>query len=485
MKQLLTTKNILTCLLASTSLTGFSQNSEAAKPVNPPNILVFVADDAGMETGCYGYPGIKTPTIDRMAENGLKFEKAFLTAPQCSPTRTSLLSGKFAHTIGTEDLHTGLPEGIKILPAYLEEQGYFTGFMLKGHFGQNAADQFNWTDNGFWPDWVKGHWNENALGYFTEFVNKAGENPFFMWMAFVDPHRPYYDGVNDAPRVNDPAGVTVPPYLADTEKTRQDLADYYNYITRMDEHMGNMINVLREKGMLENTLIIYFSDNGAPFPRAKGTVYDAGIQTPFVACWPGHIEPGTSYPELVSMIDLAPTIIDVAGGEVPEDMYGNSLKEVFYDQNVQGREYIFAERNWHGADEHIRCIRTNRYTLIRNSIKTELPHGSPSDVSSSPSWQELKRLLQESKLTPGQQRLFEAPRPAIELYDLENDPDEFMNVANHPDYMQIGRELIGLLEQWRKETKDRPYYKRRKPDNVCRVTGFRITGERPVEYYIE
>jgi N-sulfoglucosamine sulfohydrolase len=178
-------------------------------------------------------------------------------------------------------------------------------------------------------------------------------------------------------------------------------------------------------------------------------------------------------------------MIDIAGGTVPEDMYGESFKPIFYDQSLPGREYIFAERNWHNADEHIRGIRTERFKLIKNSIKTELPHGSPVDISTSPSWQELKRLKYEGKLNPGQLRLFEVPRPTIELYDLEKDPDEYVNVANHPDYMEIGRELIDLLENWMEETNDRPYYQRRIPDTVCRVTGFRISGGRPAEYYVE
>jgi N-sulfoglucosamine sulfohydrolase len=481
-----TSKLFFNSLIASTAMAGYAINpTDAQQPPSPPNILIFIADDAGMEAGCYGYPSIKTPTIDWMAENGLRFDKAFLMASQCSPSRTSLLSGQFAHSINTEDLHTGLPEGIKILPSYLQDLGYFTGFMLKGHFGDNASKQFNWKDNGFRPDWVEGKWNDNALGYYNDFLDAKGDQPFFMWMAFVDPHRPFYDGINDAPRVTNPADVTVPPYLADTEKTRQDLADYYNYITRMDTHMGNMIEELRNRGLLDNTLVIYISDNGSPFPRAKGTVYDPGIQTPFVAYWPGQIQPGTTYPGLVSLIDLSPTMIDIAGGTVPEDMYGESFKPIFYDQSLPGREYIFAERNWHNADEHIRGIRTERFKLIKNSIKTELPHGSPVDISTSPSWQELKRLKYEGKLNPGQLRLFEVPRPTIELYDLEKDPDEYVNVANHPDYMEIGRELIDLLENWMEETNDRPYYQRRIPDTVCRVTGFRISGGRPAEYYVE
>jgi arylsulfatase A-like enzyme len=189
---------------------------------HPPNIVVFIADDAGMEYGCYGDTAAHTPNIDALASQGVRFTKAFLTSPQCSPSRTSMLSGQFAHTIGTEDLHTGIDSTTVLVPDYLKEAGYFSGLMLKGHIGKYGMAQFDWYDEGFWPDWVRDNtWHDKALGNFNTFLDQAGDRPFFLWVGFVDPHRPYRieDGQGGrAPAVNEPGQVSVPPYLVDSPK---------------------------------------------------------------------------------------------------------------------------------------------------------------------------------------------------------------------------------------------------------------------------
>lgn len=444
------------------------QNAHESKP----NIVVFIADDAGMDYGCYGNPYIKTPNIDALGRGGICFDNAFLTASQSSPSRTSMLSGRFAHTIGTEDLHTGLPDSVKILPAYLHEAGYYTGIMLKSHLGKNGDRQFDWNDNGFYPDWVQGKWNAKALDNFNQFLDSAGTQPFFLWVGFVDPHRAYRDedSVNAAPRVNDPGRTIVPPFLADDAQTRDDLSAYYDEISRMDAHIGNMTAALEKRGLRENTIIIYLSDNGMPFPGAKATAYDAGIRTPLIFNWPGHISPSTRYTGLTSTIDLAPTLLDLAGVEKPQHMFGQTFKAALFDQTTPGREHIFAERNWHGTDEHIRCIRTTQYKLILNSY-IELPLGTPSDLSTSPSWYALKERQRKGKLTPGQQRIFNCPRPSIELYDIVNDPNEFVNLAFRPEHKKTVGNLSKQLDTWRKSTGDHPSHMRRKPDEVDRITG--------------
>jgi len=444
-----------------------------------PNILVFIADDAGMDFGCYGNSGIHTPNIDALAEQGLLVENAFLTASQCSPSRSSMLSGQFAHTIGTEDLHAPLEEGIKILPSYLQDAGYFTGCMLKKHYGgKYANEQFNWYDNGF-QIWLKDQakWNREAVNYFTDFLDSVQNKPFFLWVGFVDPHREY----NDSPikKVNNPDDVYVPPYLVDSEKTRRDLADYYDEISRMDNHIGLMLEQLEKRGLRENTLIVFLSDNGMPFPRAKGTVYDAGIKTPLIFAWDGVIKPGAKYMELVSSIDLAATLLDVAGEPVPEDIYSRSIRRIFTDQTIPGRDYVFSERNWHDADEHIRCVRTKKYKFILNSY-IEWPHGM---LGTDPSWYELKNRQKQGKLTSAQQRLFECPRPAVEIYDLEKDPYELNNVADEAEYLEIGKELALELENWRDSTGDHPSHERRKSDKIDRVTGFPHTKKIPRDYW--
>lgn len=443
----------------------------AMEPVKtPPNILVFIADDAGMDFGCYGNQGIRTPNIDRMAAEGLKFNEAFLTCSQCSPTRTSLLSGQFAHTIGTEDLHTPLGATTKILPSYLEEQGYFTGLMLKTHIGPHGMKQFNWYDQGN-VSYRKGLWNDHVQENFSAFIEASDGKPFFMWCAFIDPHRPYGDSITGAPEVHSPTDVTVPPHLVDSKETRKDLAQYYDEIHRMDKHIGLILEELERRDLADNTLIVFFSDNGAPFPRAKATVFDTGIQTPLVIKWKGNIQPGTTYNDLVSMIDLAPTLLEASGSKIPEQMAGQSISDIFKDQDLPGRRYVFSERNWHDSDAHMRSIRSKKYKLILNTY-TWLPFPISGDYWQSGAWSDLLQGRVENTLTNGQLRIFEFPRPSIELYDLENDPHELVNLNTNPAYRSVIEDLNNELLQWQIETNDLlpPQVPRR--DIVDRKSGF-------------
>ncbi len=429
-----------------------------------PNIVVFIADDAGWnDFGVYGNDAVHTPNIDALAASGLKVERAFLTIAQCSPSRISILTGKYPHATGAEDLHMPLPDDEVLVPTYLQQQGYFTGDMRKQHYGPNGERQFNW-------------YAEETAEAFPGFLDAAAGRPFFLWVGFRDPHRAYQQGAFDPP--HDPARVKVPPFLADTPETRADLALYYDEIARMDANIGRFIAELERRGVRENTLVIFLSDNGMPFPRAKGTAYDAGIRTPLIFSWPARIEAGTTYEGLVSVIDLAPMLLDLAGADPSPHMHGQSLRPMLTDQRAPGRTYIFSERNWHNCDEHIRSVRTARYKLIRNAY-THLPLCTPADASRSPSWFSLIDLKKAGALTPEQARLFEAPRPRIEFYDLERDPGEFNNVADDPAYQEAVRELARVLDEWIDETGDFPPQMRRRDDNTDRITGVKFTQKIP------
>ncbi|MGF1638303.1 MAG: sulfatase, partial [Cyclobacteriaceae bacterium] len=292
------------CFLAlSLSNPAISQS----KATDRPNIIVFVADDAGWrDFGCYGNPNISTPNIDALAANGLKVDRAFLTTSQCSPTRTSLLTGEFAHTLRTEDLHTPLVEDKKTVAAYLGSSGYYTGLIRKSHIGPHAIKQFDYFDLSR---------DESQLPEFVEFLDRRNNKPFFLWHAFVDPHRDYEEGAFDPP--HDPDKVIVPPYLADTKNTRKDLAMYYDEIGRMDKNIGEVVVELKKRGLYDNTLIIFISDNGKPFTRAKGTLYDEGVRSPLILHWPKQIVKGRTSNEMVSLINLAPTFLDLAGVDIP------------------------------------------------------------------------------------------------------------------------------------------------------------------------
>ena len=432
-----------------------------------PNILVFVADDAGWrDFGAYGNDAIRTPHVDQLARSGLRIEKAFLTVAQCSPSRISILSGKYPHATGAEDLFMPLPEGETLVSTHLREAGYFTGIMAKRHLGAHGNEQFDWYDPASGKD----------FSAFSDFLNQAQrmEEPFFIWIGFRDPHRDYQSDILETPHA--PSGVVVPSYLADTLPTRRDLAHYYNEIARMDQNIGRMMEMLRRREMRENTLVVFLSDNGAPFPRAKATVYDAGIRTPLIFSWPAKIEARQVYEEsLVSVVDLAPTFLELAGAESPPEMQGRSLAGLLEDPaSHPGRTYVFAERNWHGCDEHIRAVRTERYKFILNEDYTALPLCTPSDVTGSPSWFSLKRLQERGALTHAQTRLFEAPRASVELYDLQEDPGEFVNKAGQAAYRDAATRLARVLSQWKERTQDFPPTQRRRADAIDRITGVRF-----------
>ncbi|MFN2127972.1 MAG: sulfatase, partial [Anaerolineales bacterium] len=324
-----------------------------------PNFLILIADDAGMDLGCYGNPFIKTPNIDKLATSGLKCEQTFLTAPQCSPSRISILSGQYPHTTRTEDLHTPLPEGINFITTYLQQIGYFTGSNGKTHWGPNGDKQFNWYADRF--------------DTFEGFLEEVKGKPFFFWTGFYDPHRTYQEGAISIP--HDPENVVVPDHLVDDSRTRKDIAMYYDEISRMDSIIGRYMEILDRKKLLKDTYIIFLSDNGAPFPREKGTLYDTGIQTPFIVSGP-NVPKGEVYGGLMSVIDFAPTILDLAGIEIPENMPGMSFSPLLNGDFVIAPEFVFSERNWHNCDEHMRTIRTDKYKLILNAY-TEKPPGTP------------------------------------------------------------------------------------------------------------
>ncbi len=273
---------------------------------------------------------------------------------------------------------------------------------------------------------------------------------------FADPHRPY--NAHPIEKVNDPNDATFPPFLVDDEATRRDLADYYDEISRLDGHVGEVLAVLKERKQLENTLIVFVSDNGMPFPRAKGSVYDTGMRTPLIFSWGDQIEAGSVFDKsLVSTIDLAPTLLDAAGIDKPEPMYGESLLPLLLGDANSSREHIFAERHYKRADEHLLTIRSATHKLIyTGAINANQPLVTVGEVYTSPSWYALKEKERAGTLTPAQQRFLENPRAQIELYDLVADPHELVNIADRPENQKIVRDLLGRMQQLRRETND-PY----------------------------
>ncbi|MGB3852735.1 MAG: sulfatase [Tunicatimonas sp.] len=446
--------------------------SEATAQSTPPNIVVFIADDAGWrDFGCYGNAAIRTPNIDRLAQQGMRFDQVFLTTPQCSPTRTSLLAGQYAHTLRTEDLHEPLAEGQTILPTHLKKAGYYTGLIGKTHIGLVGEAKFDLVEP------LKQ--SEPQPDDFKTLLDSAQDQPFFVWYAFSDPHRGYQPNTIDEP--HDPDQVVVPPYLVDTPETRRDLAQYYDEIGRLDRNVGRVLQLLEEAGKASNTAIFFLSDNGKPFTRAKGTLYDAGIRTPLVVRWPEQVDASSTYGGLLSAIHLAPTIMDMAGVAVDTAMVGRSLLPILTRNAVVPDEFVFSERNWHDCDEHMRSVRSDSFKLIKNAY-IEWPHGTAADLAGSPSHQALLRGKAQDRLTDAQQLVFEVPRPEIEFYNVKVDPYELTNLAYDVRYRPQIQTHYAALRRWQQQTDDFPPHVRRRYDNTDRVTGTMYHIGRPESY---
>jgi arylsulfatase A-like enzyme len=408
-----------------------------------------------MDIGCYGNPFIKTPNIDRLAAKGMMFENTFLTSPQCSPSRISILTGKYPHTTRTEDLHTPLPEDEKFITEYLRNAGYFTGHNGKTHWGDYGDAQFDWYSNNF----------DN----FGEFLQRAKGKSFFFWSGFYDPHRTYEENAISQP--HHPDQVIVRDHLVNDLRTRKDIALYYDEIARMDSVIGSYMKILEVEKLIDNTYVIFLSDNGAPFPREKGTLYDAGIQTPFIVTGP-NVPENELYDGLTSTIDLAPTLLKLAGIEIPDSFPGVPFTEVLTGDFGFTRDYVYSERNWHDCDEHMRSVRSNRYKLILNAY-TEKPHGTAADIANSLSWFSLLEKKEANSLSFEQSLIFTVPRPSVELYDLSVDPHEYHNLAMNPAFRNIAYDLLGILQEWMRNTNDFSPTKRTRMDHTDRITGIR------------
>lgn len=401
------------------------------------NVVFLFSDDQSMpDLGVYGNESIHTPNLDRMAEEAMVFRRAYVPSSQCSPARAGILTGRSPHSVGGSRLHSYVSNEFSSLIELLNNDGYYTGAYRKVH-QDNIRSQLD-----FYRD------DEDLERFFDE---RPDDQPFFLWFGSRDPHRPY--NLEDYDYRQDPAEVEVPDYLPDTEAVRKDLANYYAEITRFDRESGNILELLEEHDLTENTIVVMSSDNGMPFPRAKATLYEAGAKVPLIIKWPGHTDEGTFSDELVSLIDLTPTWLEAAGINVPEEMEGKSLIPVLKGNQTDFREYIFTERNWHDNWDPIRAVTGDRYKLIQN-YRPEVSYIPSLDIKDSPSYQEIERLKSENELSGNLSWYGENSRPRVEFYDLNKDPGEWNNLAENPEYDSLITEYQKVLSEWMNETND-------------------------------
>jgi len=445
------------CALLSIAVSCVSDEKQKA---HPPNFIVIIADDAAWDDfGAYGNHSVRTPNIDELAKKGLLFTNAFLTTSSCSPSRASILTGRYPHSTGAEELHMPLPMEQNLFPGELQKLGYYTALAGKYHLG-DIRPEF---------DTIYGGAPSGSEYWIEALNNRPKEMPFFFWFAALDPHRNYESGIIANP--HSPADVIVPPYLPDNEFTREDLALYYDEISRLDSNVGLIISELIHQGVFENTVVILMSDNGRPFPRDKTRLYDSGIKTPFIVQWPAKIKPGVC-DALISAIDIAPTILSLAGAGIPPVIQGQSFVHLFDNPNTSFRVHVFAEHNWHDFQAHERAVRSANYLYIRNSFP-ELNASPPADAVRSITFQAMIKMHDEGTLPPHQQDCFIFPRAAEELYDVVADPYQMNNLVLNETYSGVLHEMRSTLDKWIDDYND-VVPMNPTPDRFHRRTGNRL-----------
>lgn len=427
-----------------------------AKAQDRPNIIIFMADDIShSDLGCYGHPVIQTPNIDLLASNGIRFDNAFLTTSSCSPSRISIITGRYPHNTGAAELHTPVPKGQVVFPKLLRDAGYYTAQAGKWHFGPSALEPGDAMFGAF--DRVGGSLSEgggeSGAEKWVEYVKqRPRDQPFFMWFAAHDAHRDWDD--EWVPIKYEPSQVVVPASLRDTQTTREDLASYYQEVSRFDFFIGETIKALKEQQVLDNTLIIVMADNGRAFPRNKTRMYDEGIKTPFVVHWPkGMRKYGAASKSLLSAIDIAPTLLDVAGVPLSSTFQGKSFKPVLSDPDRKFRNFIFAEHNWHDFQAFERMVRTERFLYIENGLPSVDNRGAI-DVMGRGAGTELQKGFEENTLTDLQRTLFAIPQPRHEFYDCETDPQQASNLFGQAVWSKEQKKLAKVLGKWKVETGD-------------------------------
>lgn len=430
------------------------------------NVVIIIADDVGWnDLGCYGNDVVKTPNIDQLANGGMLFNNAFLTSSSCSPSRCSIISGKYPHSCGAPELHVPLPKGVTTLPLLLKNSGYYTAQAGKWHFGENVYSAFDrYTDkNGY----NNGNGGEKQWVRFIK--ERPKDKPFFFWLAAHDAHRPW--GANSFHVSHDAKDVEVPVYFVDTPATRADMVSYYNEISRFDHYIGKVVEELKRQKVYENTLIIVMADNGSPFPRCKTRVYDSGMKTPFVVHWPKKIKRAAECNSLISSIDIAPTVLDIAGIKTPADFQGVSMMPLIKNPKATVRDKVFAEHNWHDYEAHERMVRTKEYMYVLNS-RPLLSNCGPADSKRSATQKALDKYRDMGVLTAAQADIYVTPRPVEELFNVIEDSLQLVNIASSPKYKQILEQMRADMKKWQKETLDST------PDSITKDWYNRETGGR-------
>ncbi|HEU5140090.1 MAG TPA: sulfatase [Bacillales bacterium] len=412
-----------------------------------PNIIFMISHDTGRYLNCYGHQ-VETPELNRLAEEGVRFDRYFCPSPQCSPSRGSILTGRYPHNnglIGLAHLGFHIDENITTLPMALQNAGYETSLIGFSHetigeteqgvtssTNQLGYDRYEEVPGSRSPEVAK-----RSIELLKEKADGSSDQPFFLNIGFEETHRPFgeYESYEDHPD-----DIEVLPYLPDTPNVRKDLAQFHGSVKVLDQAVGDIVRSLKELNLEENTIVIYTTDHGIAFPRAKGTLKEVGLETALICYSPKLVNGGRVVSELLCNVDIMPTLLDLGGVDIPEGLDGKSFAPLLKGADGEGREEFFCELTWHDKYHPMRGIHTNRYKFIRNfedGPKIYMPY----DIHSSLSGQDVREE-------------FYVQNEPEELYDLENDPLEEQNLIHDSSYSEVAETLRGKLRNWMESTND-------------------------------
>jgi len=424
-------------------------STHAAPPAKQPNIVFILADDCTFrDLGCYGSPNVKTPHIDALASEGMKFTRCFQAAPICSPTRHNIYTGIYPVKSGAYPQSTWVKPGTRSVVQYLGALGYRVSLAGKRHVAPPEVFSFEYLDDGGDPN----------LAALEKFMARDPKQPFCAFVCFHEPHTPWTRG---DPGIYDPGKIVLPPYLVDTPETRRQIIKYYAEINYLDDEVGRVEQIVDRLHLTGDTVFMYASEQGNAMPFAKWTCYDNGLQSALLVRWPDHIAAGSVTDAMVEYVDLLPTFIDLAGGKEPAILDGRSFLPVLMGTTNHHKDYVFAEQTTRGisnGSEHygIRRIRSAKYDYILNltpdaTFTNNVTANKGKWTTFWPTWKA------KAATDPGAEFLVHRfqHRPGVELYDITKDPYELHNLAGDPAMKPVLEDMERRLHAWMKSQGDR------------------------------
>lgn len=407
-----------------------------------PNLVLIDCHDLGRHLGCYGHSTVPSPALDAIAADGIQFDNAFCTSPQCSPSRAALYTGRHAHDVGMLGLahppfDWRLHSGVRYLASYLQDAGWETHHVGVQHVIRDTPERVR--SLGF-DHHAASHTEADVTAAAAVEVVERAEGPYFLNVGFLEPHRDRRGRFKDHPP-SDANGVEVPDYLPDTPEAREEMAEVQGAIAAMDRGVGRILEAVAARDDADDTWVIFTTDHGLAMPRAKASMYDAGLGVALIMRWPARgVAGGRRVSGMVSHVDLVPTVLDGFGLlDDPDAFHGRSVWPLLRAEADRHHEAVFAEKTFHTAYEPQRAVRTERYKLIAN-LEVDIMN-IPGDVLRSPiTAQMVDEIAQE--------------RPPLELYDLQEDPHERHNRIDDPALAGVASGLKRALVEWMRRTND-------------------------------